>query len=392
MPKGFFNENEVSSAGCGTSCKLDRRCKSARMPLAGKGKLRVMLVGEAPGKDEDRRGEPFVGESGKELEAALHDIGIDMNAECWKTNAVACRPPDNRTPTPQEIGACRPLLVEAVRTHRPDVVVPLGASAIRSVVGRTWTEQIGTVERWRGWTIPDQELGCWICPTYHPSFIMRDDEGSVARLLWKQDLERAFGMLGKVIPAYRINIDKITGKEPSLEATSFAIREMQCAEAVAFDYETSGLKPDCRGHFIYTVAFSDGLSSTSFRLTDDTEPLVVEMLQAGVPKIAHNAAFEKRWTDACLNVEIHNWQSPHGDTMQNAHVIDNRRGISRLEFQVYVHFGLCWKDETQRFLKADTSNGINNVKKAPLNKLLRRNAIDALVTHMLWQKQTGRIE
>jgi len=136
----------------------------------GDGSLGVVFVGEAPGADEDERGEPFVGRSGDVLTEKLGDLGVPRD-EVRITNSVRCRPPDNRDPHVGELDACRPYLVAEVDTYDPEVVCTLGrvpttnlvdgVGAMREVVGEELEAEIGSKER-------------LVVPCYHPAAMLYD--------------------------------------------------------------------------------------------------------------------------------------------------------------------------------------------------------------------------
>ena len=96
---------------------------------------RVMLIGEAPGRDEDRIGKPFVGRAGQLLDKMLASIGLDRQKNAYITNVINWRPPDNRDPSPEEAAACLPFLRRHIELARPKVIILLGAVAARHVVG-----------------------------------------------------------------------------------------------------------------------------------------------------------------------------------------------------------------------------------------------------------------
>src|ERR1700735_2063176 len=97
----------------------------------------LLVVGEAPGREEDLQGEPFVGRSGKLLDRLmLEEIGL-TRAECYIANVVKCRPPNNRDPAPNEIASCRPYLEEQITLIEPAVIVTLGNFATRLLLDRT---------------------------------------------------------------------------------------------------------------------------------------------------------------------------------------------------------------------------------------------------------------
>jgi uracil-DNA glycosylase len=153
----------------------------------GNPEAQLMFVGEAPGRDEDLQGEPFVGRSGKLLDRLVaEELGIDRSA-CYIANVVKCRPPDNRDPRPVEIATCRPYLAAQIDLIAPTVVVTLGNFAmklllettdgIRSVRGRSYPFGLGH-----------------LVPTYHPAAALRSGGAVVAEM--RSDLIRAKRLLG----------------------------------------------------------------------------------------------------------------------------------------------------------------------------------------------------
>jgi uracil-DNA glycosylase family protein len=185
-----------AAAGC-RGCSL---YKCATQTVFGEGPVPapLMLVGEQPGDVEDKLGEPFVGPAGRILDQALADAGIDRR-QIYVTNAVKhfkWRPAGKRRihqkPSTSEVVACRPWLLAEVETVRPDVIVAMGTTAARSVVGRPIkvTELRGQLlESPEGWTV---------VPTVHPSSILRagDDESRRAQLgAFVADLSAVPGLL-----------------------------------------------------------------------------------------------------------------------------------------------------------------------------------------------------
>ncbi|MFN3889131.1 MAG: uracil-DNA glycosylase family protein [Beijerinckiaceae bacterium] len=115
--------------GCGL-----KRTASRLVFADGNPKARIMLVGEAPGADEDREGKPFVGKAGRLLDLMLGSIGLDRD-KVYIANVVPWRPPGNRTPTPQEIAACLPFTRRQIELVAPDYLVCLGAPATQTLLG-----------------------------------------------------------------------------------------------------------------------------------------------------------------------------------------------------------------------------------------------------------------
>lgn len=150
----------------------------------GNPRARLMLIGEAPGAEEDRLGKPFVGKSGQLLDQILRSVSLDTETEVIVTNAVFRRPPGNRTPTPEEIAWYQPYLMEIVRLVDPALILVVGAVAVRSILAdkRGITQIRG---QWFDWN------GRSVMPIFHPAYLLRNqsrEPGSPKALTW-QDIQ-----------------------------------------------------------------------------------------------------------------------------------------------------------------------------------------------------------
>ncbi len=135
----------------------------------GNPQAKLMMVGEAPGRDEDLDGRPFVGRAGRLLDKMLTAIGL-TEADAYITNVVYWRPPGNRTPTPQEVEACKPFLARQIELVAPDVLVLLGGAAAKQVLGTD--EGIMKLRgKWRGYASGDRTIRTMA--TLHPAFLLR---------------------------------------------------------------------------------------------------------------------------------------------------------------------------------------------------------------------------
>jgi DNA polymerase len=151
-----------------TDCRRCPLCGGRGTIVFGVGdpRARLMFVGEGPGLEEDRQGEPFVGAAGKRLDRWIERIGLRRD-EVYIANIVKCRPPENRVPFPEEAKACLPFLRRQIRAIRPEAICTLGGTALNHLLGVE--EKITRVRgKWR-------ELdGIPVLPTYHPAFILRN--------------------------------------------------------------------------------------------------------------------------------------------------------------------------------------------------------------------------
>jgi DNA polymerase len=150
-------------AGC-PRCKLSRS-RSRIVFGEGNPNADLLFVGEAPGREEDEQGLPFVGAAGQLLTKIIEAIGMQRE-EVYIVNTVRCRPPDNRDPEKDEIAACRPFLEEQIRLIEPRAIVTLGSFAAQAILG---TDE--PISKIRGrWHIAH---GTRVMPTFHPAFLLR---------------------------------------------------------------------------------------------------------------------------------------------------------------------------------------------------------------------------
>ncbi len=361
------------------------------MPPYGEGRRGILLVGEAPGEQEDQQGRPFVGKSGAVLRSRLTRLGVDMDRDCWRTNAINCRPPDNRKPTDKELEWCRPALWTTIAEKKPRVILLLGSSALEAFYAHRWPSGLGAISRWRGFTIPDQRAKAWVVPTFHPSFILRGQEDDVADVLLVRDLEQMLSVSAEPLtPALPMEVTcYVNPLDPGIGRRLERILTNQ--SVIGLDYETTGIKPysEDENHTILSCGICDDRGAFAFRLGDldsDNAHILREVLtDPKVPKIAHNLQFEEVWSREILGVSVRGWI---WDTMLAAHFIDNRQGICGLDFQAFVMLGVeDYHSGLSTYMRSGSDNGRNRLDRAPVNDLLRYNALDALVTYHLYPAQ-----
>jgi len=163
--------------GSCTACPLHRGRKLA-VPGEGNPASGIFLLGEAPGREEDIQGRPFVGRAGKFLDLALEEAGLSRE-DVFITSVVKCRPENNRKPKKGEVETCMPYTYRQIRVIKPRVIVPLGNVALEALTGKRG------ISRLRGKPIPGERV---LLPTYHPAAVLRN------RNLWDylvEDLKKA---------------------------------------------------------------------------------------------------------------------------------------------------------------------------------------------------------
>ncbi len=147
----------------------------------GNPEARIMMVGEAPGADEDRQGLPFVGVSGRMLDRMLAHVGLDRDT-VYIANVLYWRPPGNRTPTDQEVAACLPFIARQIELVAPEILVLVGGKSATTLLG----ERQGITRlrgRWFTYSSPGLQCPVPTLPTFHPAYLLRNPANK--RLSWR---------------------------------------------------------------------------------------------------------------------------------------------------------------------------------------------------------------
>lgn len=173
-----------------TRCPLGKLGRQQVVFGVGNSQTRLMFVGEAPGEQEDIQGVPFVGRAGQLLTKMIEAMGLSRE-EVYIANINKCRPPENRTPTPEEVAACSPFLMNQIDIIKPEVVVALGTTAMNNLLK---TEE--KITKIRGTYISlttPKGHSVQVMPTFHPSYLLRNPSGK--KFVW-DDLQVVMATLG----------------------------------------------------------------------------------------------------------------------------------------------------------------------------------------------------
>lgn len=394
MAKGFFAPSKITSrrktgmiAHCG-SCGLYKHCKSPKMPPTGKGKKKILVVAEAPGKNEDRDNTQLhkKGKSGKIIRRQLSLLGSNLDIDFIKTNAVICRPRNNKKPEDYMIAACRPNLMKTIKEYKPNVILLLGEVAVKSLLTEAWGGEIGRISRWSGFCIPCREPNAWIIPTFHPSYIGRANNKMLNRIFkehLKLAIKKSKNKPWDEIPDYEKQVEIIT--RPSQAAK--LIREFaKKGGKSSVDYETNCLKPEGEGTEIVSCSICwRGRRTISYPWAGEAIDATSEFLKSPAPKIAANLKMEDKWTRVKLGHPVSNW---FWDTVIAAHVIDNRPGITSLKFQAFVLLGMeSYNSHIESFLKQKKGSRFNRIFELDLNDLLLYGGLDSYLPYWVTIKQ-----
>lgn len=409
--KGFFEVKDKPKTGRrkgiapGTvldcdACGLFRTCRSPYMPVTGEGRMGVLIIAEAPGEQEDAQGTQLIGPAGQCLRRSLAKFDVDLDKDCWKINAVNCRPVGNETPSEIHYKSCwRQMVLPAIQELHPRTIILLGGTALNQWLTEFWPEKV-SISTIRGYCIPDHALGAWVCPAYHPSYVMRQGQDkygraakeNVAQVIWEQDLYRALSLSESLPDALKDEYCHVLDEAQAKIQLSLISGLLSPVE---FDYETTGLKPQRRGHRILCCSICYGLSnSICFPVTPVTiPPLKTLLTNPNIGKMAHNIKFEDIWTSVILECEVNNWA---WDSMIAAHLSDNRAGTKDLGFQGLVHFGVkdywSWTEPFIRGKDEKDANSFNRMSEAPLERVMKYCAMDSLIGYNLAMMQMEKVK
>jgi DNA polymerase len=188
-PSGESLEDVRADLADCTRCKLHGLGRRQIVFGVGNPDADLMFVGEAPGRDEDIQGFPFVGRAGQLLTKIIEAIDLKRE-EVYIANVIKCRPPENRNPEPDEVGSCEPFLFRQIDAVRPKVIVALGSFAVHTLL-----QSDAPISRLRG-KVYDYR-GAKLVPTFHPAFLLRSpdrkrdtwEDMKTVRALLREDAE-----------------------------------------------------------------------------------------------------------------------------------------------------------------------------------------------------------
>jgi DNA polymerase len=181
--KTLLGELQAIAIVC-EKCKLSKT-RTQVVYGVGNPNADLMFVGEAPGRDEDLQGEPFVGRAGQLLTDIIKAMKLTRD-DVYIANVVKCRPPENRNPEPDELDACRPYIQRQVEIIQPKVIVALGRFALQSLTGKAYG-----ITSVRGQWL--EYNGVKVMPTYHPAYLLRNP--AAKKDVWS-DMKKVIAELG----------------------------------------------------------------------------------------------------------------------------------------------------------------------------------------------------
>ena len=302
---------KLCSSGIG--CSLWKTCKN--VCIQGEGKAThpyVMFIGEAPGAAEDHRRKVFVGPSGKLIRSLIEEM--QLTDDCYFTNAVRCRPPDNRNPTAKEMRICNKYLIAEIERVKPQHLVLLGTFAIRAITGedRVSVSEKRGVRSWEFMGIP-------VIATYHPAAVLRSRKKYFGPIC--DDLNR-------LVSKEYTKPEKVKWTFHKKVTPKLLWKEM------AFDLETSQLSPYLSGARILCVSWS-GRDHIS-RVTTDITGFVTALTVMQPRLVGHNVKFDLSWLQE-LHGYVHAGEIE--DTMILSHLSDENRRSKALKYLASKYTG-----------------------------------------------------
>lgn len=381
-------------------CGLHKKVATPRMKPYGNGEKGILIIGQAPGFNEDQDGIPFSpnGSSGRLLKSFLEGFNIDIDRDCYRINCVNCRTMDyqgeNRPPVATEINACRPLVNKYIRELKPQVIWLFGTEAVQSIFASRFEK--ANITLLRGMSIPHKEYEAWVTSMFHPAYVLRKTNDDHLWMVFQRDIEQALATLNYPPPTfddYNKRVQCLTNIDDVMDVLLYI---EQHKPTTVLDYETTGIKPYKPMHRILSasVCFSDEIAY-SFpvdfyhwnlgELCQVQDHLKAILTDPEIGLVAQNLPFETMWSREILKCEPTSWM---WDTMLVTHMLDDRKGITSLKFQVGARWGIeDYAREIKPYMVNTDSDGLNLLRQYPLEKLLHYGGLDALFEFWLYQDQ-----
>jgi DNA polymerase-1 len=364
-------------------CGLHKDCHTPFMESHGSDEPLVLIVGEAPGEDEDSQGKPFVGKAGKLLRTVLEEVGFDVKRDIRFTNVVRCRPPMNKI-TKKAIQYCSKFALEEIEQYNPNMVFLLGNSALSGILGETG------ITNWNG-SIIDKNDRLYV-PLYHPAYLLRNPQPMDQ---WLSAMMTAFDRL--VADPDKITASSMRYSYPKTMDELFEMKKyLDEFEFIAYDTEVRYLDAFNANNILISVSFAAGdvaysvpihHSEAPWKNIDMVKEIIVDILRSHNGNIiGHNIKFDQKHTYTTLGY----WFDAGGDTMLISYLLDNRSGTHGLKRLAGVYIGMYEYDSVlvdyvREHKDADPKRG-GSYENIPLSILETYSAMDAAATLLLEEK------
>ncbi len=383
-----FDGREKRAHNC-TTCGLYLKCTTPKISAIGKGKKGIYIIGDLSTRVFDQSGGDRQGSVYQYLRSQLRGQGIDIYEDCWYTPALKCY---TKKATPANESACNRMMIKEIQDLKPKVIVPTSSMAWSVLL---WQRMGGRAQsasfyEYAGESIPDQEFDTWIAPIYDPRMVNEAEEkrGNKFFPIWHHQMQNILDLAETPVPKYEweSRVTVLTRMEDAIQA----LIEARTWGRVAFDYETTSIKPYKEKNKIVMMSVANREKAYAFPYFNDPVfrgAVVRFFLDESVVKIAHNNSFERSWSLNKIKTKIKNFSE---DTMLMMHAKNNWK-TSNLKFAVYTQYGILgYDDGIEDYIKAspedsrrEKSHATNNMEKAPLKQSLLYNGLDSLFTAWL---------
>ena len=385
---GFFNTatltkariTHLSTPKCG-ACGLYSDCNSPKLAPVHPQGASTLLVFSYPNYYCDEQGVHVLPSSFRRLAAAFREHEITKQ-DVAITSAVICHPDGD--PDEKQIEACLPNLLKVIHDVKPIRILVFGQTAVSSLISHLWQDAAGKESRWWKWCIPSVELNAWVM--CFPNLYMLDQDRVPAGLCQVFDEGMRIILSKTKRPWKRTPTDACTLYSEPSAAVDHIEQIIEAGMPCAIDYETNMLKPDGSDARIVCAGICQaGDATIAFPWSSQIATAMKKFVQSPIKKIAANMKFEDRWTRAILGCSVRNFV---WDTMQAAHVLDNRPEISGVKFQSFARLGRARYDrKVKPYLASEDSRSPNKIDQLPLPLLLKYCALDNLYEYEIAQQQ-----
>jgi DNA polymerase-1 len=297
------------------------------------------------------------------------------------TFALQCENQNNITVN--QINSCRNNLKKVIEELKPKKILTFGLNSLQGLIGDKIS--VTDIETFAGWQIPDQDYKCFI----FPNFYLKNNENIILNKKFEEYLYQAlnYNRKFKNYDDYKNYIHILKDKNKVIEF----LKSIKDNDIIIFDYETNSLRSMFDNSKIICMSICKNNKTYAFPIFLD-EKFILELKSIfeneKIFKIAHNINFENSWTKNYFKSDIKNW---FWDTMLCSHVLDNRRDITGLKFQIYINFGVVgYDDNISFFFKSD--GYYNSIQNADIDELLLYCGIDSYFTNLLYQIQKRQID
>jgi len=374
------------------TCGLSKYCKTPQIPIIGSGSGKILVLIDSPTEKEDLRGKLLSGSQGAFFKQFLKKVGL-LEEEIVIASAVFCHI-SKKSKITKVIQSCQIKLISLIKKLKPRLIITFGDLPLKVLYENRWQKGLGFLDRWVGYLIPDFDLQTFVLPIWGRDYLFNFRKYKEIEVLVKYYIGKA---KENALQLYKIDytskIKIIEGVQPVRKLLLHLLKQ----EIIAFDLETTGLKPYKPGHSIEIISFAIS-PNQAFVIPFPNDIKNLKLLRRImekpiIKKVAHNMKYENLWMRQIVGIQVKGW---FWDSMQAAHLLNNIPGTVGLKFQTFVNFGVYdYDSDIEDWLKSKDekdSNALNQIRQIisnPINrhKMMLYCGLDSLFTFKLMQKQ-----